>query len=193
MLDTRVFDLIAVALEYPSEQTPASTTEAAEGAPHDALAGALANLSAWLGGRDIDEVREVYTRLFDLSPVCTMNVGYHVFGDTYARGALLAGLVSEMRTVGLDPGNELPDYLPNLLRLAGRLTDAEDIDLMIRQLIVPGLDRMDETLDSKDDPWGVVLAALRTHLAEVVGGVDKTWKPRIVDESGFLGEAARHA
>ncbi len=193
MLDTRTFDLIAEALEYPTEHTPALTNEAAENTSNPPLADALGDLATWLDGRDLDEVREVYTRMFDLSPVCTMNVGYHVFGDTYARGALLAGLVTEMRGVGLDPGNELPDYLPNLLRLAGRLSDEEDIDLMIRNLIVPGLDRMDETLDSQSDPWGVILAALRSHLADVVGGVDKKWKPRIVDESGFLGEAAQHA
>ena len=36
-----------------------------------------------------EQIQELYTRTFDINPVCTLEIGWHIFGEDYARGALL--------------------------------------------------------------------------------------------------------
>src|SRR5450759_3107097 len=40
----------------------------------------------------LSELQELYTRTFDLSPVCALDIGYHLFGENYKRGVFLANL-----------------------------------------------------------------------------------------------------
>jgi len=190
MMNREAFDLVARTLDYPEADAAERAASAARAMDDPALRASLEELARWLAENRLDEAQESYTRAFDLSPVCTLNVGYHLFGDTYDRGALLAGLMGELRRVGLEPGTELPDYLPNLVRLAARMEDEEDRGLLVREVLVPGLDRMNETLAKLERPWVPVLVALREVLAALVGGVEKKWRPRLVDESGSLMEAA---
>ena len=52
----------------------------------------LESFEKYIISTELDRLRELYTVTFDLNPVCTLDVGYHVFGESYKRGAFLAGL-----------------------------------------------------------------------------------------------------
>ena len=65
--------------------------------------------------------RSATRALFDLNPVCTLHVGYHVFGDTYPRGAFLVNLAARAARRRRRPRRRLPDHLPTVLRLLGAL------------------------------------------------------------------------
>lgn len=164
-------DPLARCLEYPSEHTPSAARAAAErlAGDHPALARSLWELAVWLETTPSGEARERYTGLFDLNPVCTLNVGYHLFGDTYARGELLAGLAGELRRAGL-ASDDLPDFLPTLLRLLPRLDDAEDRGLLAALLLRPALERMVRELSDSTSPWGALLGALPAWLGEAFPG-----------------------
>lgn len=160
-VDRETLDLVAGSLEYPRPSTATCARRAAERAAgdHPALAHALWDLAGFLEGAEPGEPEERYTALFDLNPVCTLHVGYHLFGENYPRGALLAGLRAEMRRVGLDAAGDLPDFLPTILRLLARLED-EDRSLLLEHALLPGLARMGHELASSRTPWADVVRAL---------------------------------
>ena len=167
-----VFDAVAVGLEYPypgsAEKTRAAadTVRRFEGGPaKEATVQALENLAVWVEQAVPGEPEERYSRLFDLSPVCTLNLGYHLFGESYERGALLAGLTSELAAVGLTAGDEIPDHLTVLLRLLGRLSP-EDARILLNEALLPGLAQVLTKLAQSTDPWSEVIRALTQLLAQ---------------------------
>ncbi len=172
-----LLDDVGTVLGYPAEDFSARVATAKLLADHTAdalggstagrdLAAAAAALAEDLDMRGPDWAAERYTVLFDMSPVCTLAVGYHVFGETYARGEFLAGLTGELREHGVSAREELPDHLPVLLQLLGRMEDAEDRRLLLSVVLLPGLEKMLQELKTASDPWSGVLRALPAVLRE---------------------------
>ena len=148
-----LLDQVGVVLEYPADAFSSRIATAKALADHAAelldgadagqrLSAAAAALASDLDMRGPDWAAERYTVIFDMSPVCTLAVGFHVFGETYARGEFLAGITGELREHGVSPGDELADHLPVLLQLLGRMEDAEDRQLLLSIILLPGLDKM---------------------------------------------------
>ncbi len=175
---TNLLDQIGTALGYPGQGFHDRVAAALTLAEHSSellgncdagrdLSGAASALADYLEAQGADAAAERYTVLFDLSPVCTMSIGYHVFGETYARGELLAGLVGELRRHDIDPGSELPDHLPVLLGLLGRMEDADSRQLLLAVLVLRGLDKMLAELGDAEDPWSGILRALPEALARL--------------------------
>jgi nitrate reductase delta subunit len=95
-------------------------------------------------------------------------VGYQVFGDTYPRGAFLARLAGELRSAGVPRGEDLPDFLPTVLRLLGRV-GAADAAPLLEVVVLPALARMNQALDDSRSPWSDVIRALPAVLGEPAG------------------------
>ena len=163
-------ELLARVLDYPHDGTSRLADTAAErlaGDPPE-LADALRALAAWLATTPLGAAEERYTALFDLDPICTLDLGYHVFGDTYPRGAFIAGLAGELRERGVDKGADLPDSLPTVLRLLARIEPIEDARLLLAVAVRPGLVKMAAALSESRDPWSQVLRALPALLDALV-------------------------
>jgi nitrate reductase delta subunit len=171
-LDAALLETVAMALEYPGpgKTERPGTADALTGAP-PALASALNALGAYLAAAPPGEAEERYTALFDLNPVCTLHAGYHLFGEDYKRGELLAGLVAELRKADLVIGTELPDYLPALLRLAAR-SDRGGRETLVDYLLLPALVKMTGALKASESPWAAVVRALPSALAPLGTGED---------------------
>ncbi len=168
---TQVWDGVATALEYPQEKTTLGIQAAidgltAAGDDHLALVDALHGLIAYLNNAPPAEPEEHYTILFDLKPVCALYVGWHIFADTYQRGALLAGLAEELRLAEVPHKHDLPDYLPTLLRLVPRLRTDEDRTLLVHGIILQGLPKIETALGESSAPWAAVIETLREWLEE---------------------------
>ncbi len=65
-----------------------------------------------------------------------------MFGDDYKRGELLVNLNREHGAAGIDCGDELPDHLPNVLRLLARWEDRELAAEFAEEILHPALERM---------------------------------------------------
>lgn len=154
-------DDLAHCLDYPDEGTAACAKRAAASLSsfNSRSAKALEQLSAWVEVNPI-EAEEHYTKLFDLDPACTLHVGYHLFGEDYQRGALLAQLRAELRAAGVAENNDLPDFLPSLLRLLPRLGSDEDRASLINLLILPAIDKMVSDLGRLQDPFAELIRSL---------------------------------
>jgi len=95
--------------------------------------------------RDTYELQEIFCRSFEVQPLTSLYVGYVLFGDDYKRGEMLANLSVEHRKVGNDLANELPDYLPNVLRLIVKLAEKDDIEMvedMVVRVVAPAVKKM---------------------------------------------------
>jgi len=171
MPERETLELVAACLEYPSAQTPALARRAAErtAGDHIALARALWDLAVWLETAPLSEAEERYTALFDLDPVCTLHVGYQVFGDTYPRGAFIANMARELRQAGVGRGSDLPDFLPVVLRLLA-VTGADEAEPLLEVVVRPALVKMSQALSGSRSPWSDVIRAL----PELLGGVAAT-------------------
>lgn len=175
-----LLDEIAALLEYPGHEfdaklrtaralaEPGSIVARLERRTAEDLTIACARMADALEEIGPRRAEERYTLLFDLTPTCTLDVGYHLFGENYARGELLAGLTGELRDHGVDAGDELPDHLPVLLRLLGRQRDPWERGVLISVVLLPALLKINEELEDNDDAWSGLLRALPAVLEDLV-------------------------
>lgn len=101
-------------------------------------------------------LQELYTITFDLNPVATLEVGWHLWGEQYERGRFLADLRGRQDLLGLDAGTELPDHLTVLLQMLDREFDGE-----LARKVLAALDKITAPLDEQGNPYRHVLHAAR--------------------------------
>ncbi|MFN7943020.1 MAG: hypothetical protein U0X73_15625 [Thermoanaerobaculia bacterium] len=145
------YDALADLFDYPARDYPTRVRRALDAVARrcEPAARALAAFAAGLPGDgsefeplELDEIQELFTRSFDVQAITTLSVGYVLFGDDYKRGELLVNLGRELRGVGVDGGTELPDHLPNVLRLMARWRDEALAAEFASAILHPGLSRM---------------------------------------------------
>lgn len=158
-----VFVALADALDYPEDESFPARLEAAvthlkEPAPD--LASAISRLSTALDEDGLEPLQELYTQSFDMNPAASLDIGWHLFGESYKRGAFLVGLRDDLREHSLTEGSELPDHLPSVLRLLALLEDGEHAELLLRACVVPALLSILRTLRGREDhPYVPILEA----------------------------------
>jgi len=123
-------------------------------------------LEAWLPfAREapLAEQEEAFTRAFELTPLCALEIGWHLFGEEYARGMLLVRLRRELARHGIDESGELPDHLALVLRLLARM-ELPAASAFASACVLPALARMEVLLRQSQDPHAGLLTALRLLL-----------------------------
>jgi len=156
---THLIPGIAALLRYPTLDTPGLSAALADAAmqtghPCQAFLEAFALVAR---SSSPQELEEIYTRSFDLNPDCALEIGWHLFGETYKRGQFLAMMRHHLREQGVDPGANLPDYLPALLDLTMKLESQDAMDL-VDDCILPAMEKIQHAL--KDSAYVHVLQAL---------------------------------
>ena len=156
---SRRYDLLAQLLNYPEVEgypdTLARALEILEDGYADAAA-TLRPLHDHVQGMPNPEIQEMYTRTFDINAVCTLEIGWHIYGEDYARGALLVNFREELRLVNVQESCELPDHLTHVLMLLGRIGGEKADDLAARY-VLPGLNKMLEGMDADTQPYRALI------------------------------------
>lgn len=101
-------------------------------------------------------MEELYTRTFDLNPVATLEVGWHLWGEQYERGRFLANLRELQASLGVPMSNELPDHLTVLLETLALMEQPESL---ARQ-IAPALEKIAKPLEEQGNPYRHVIRAV---------------------------------
>ncbi len=164
-IDRDRYDLLASLFDYPAEDLPTLVEEACESL-HASYPEAAEEFRAFqrllpfegcetqghgtervVGNRReegyaLDAMQELYTRSFQVQAMTTLDIGYIIFGDDYKRAELLVNLNREHREADVSCGNELPDHLPNLLRLLPRWRDSETMIEFVQEILAPALEMM---------------------------------------------------
>ena len=172
-----VHDALACLLSYPEESKgtryPDALRTIRTSCPE--TADALASFEQGIADLSPGELEELYTRTFDNVAERSLEVGWQLFGENYARGVLLVRLRALLRKYDVPEATELPDHMTHVLQLIGR-APAGLADALIEGQVGPAIEKMLEGLRSMKSPWvGVLEAArmaLRTHAP--VTGVKET-------------------
>ena len=119
----------------------------------------------------IEEMEELYTRTFDINPVANLEIGWHLYGEQYERGAFLVKMRGLLRTHHIEESAELPDHLTHVLCLLGKMEKAV-ADEFAAKYLLPALDKILEGFKEQSNPYEHVLRSLKSfiehqHLAGV--------------------------
>lgn len=108
----------------------------------------------------LTELEEVFTRTFDMAPICSPYISAHLYGDeNYERGNLMAGLIDRYSETGFDYGREMPDHLAVILRFIPFAT-AEESDELVEFCLKKPVAEMAESLRDSGNPYGTLLLSL---------------------------------
>lgn len=175
---------LAPLLEYPGEDYHAlseacaaslNTDDADTIAAQPAVGGHLSKFAEHVRTLTRDQLEELYTRTFDLNPTCSLDIGWHLYGEQYTRGAFLVSLRAAHRAHGVDEETELPDHLPSVLRLLARSGETEARDLTGESLL-PAVEKMLSAFSNDQNPYSSLLRAvdgcLHMICPLVTGGTD---------------------
>lgn len=167
--EIQMFDSVAEILEYPTLEWPVRLEKAIEMTGTTGLDGS-ALLTEFKSGSDplnLTELQELYTRTFDLNPVCALEIGYHLFGEDYKRGEFLAKMRESENPYQLGQERQLPDFLPVVLRLLGKMDDAELRASLIGYCMLPAFKKMNTAFDKGENPYGRIILFLTKVLKQI--------------------------
>lgn len=161
---------IGALFAYPRQERFAARLARAEGrllaAGEDEAAAALDAFERAVARLSFQELQDLYTRTFELSPSCVPYLSVHLFGqESFRRARLMTGLEEAYGKAGFDrasEGNELPDHLGVVLRAAAVFSEEEWRELIEMAMARP-LAKMAGALDPKN-PYRHLLEAVRRLL-----------------------------
>ena len=158
----QLLDALAGLFEYPAGNYPerVAVCRALADERSPGRGDAIAALEERTLGMKRGEVEEMFTRTFEINPVCALEIGWHIYGEDYARGALLVRLRQELRAQGIPEITELPDHLTHVLQLLGRL-EASLADDLAGRYVLPAVKKMIEAVKDTDCPYTGLLEMTR--------------------------------
>ncbi|MBX9880172.1 MAG: nitrate reductase molybdenum cofactor assembly chaperone [Candidatus Obscuribacterales bacterium] len=113
-----------------------------------------------------EEQEEVFTRTFDIAPICVPYLSSYTFGEeSYERGDLMAKLKEIYAIAGFQSGNELPDHIRVTLSFLSTLDDQAGADLVHYVLAKP-ITEMFDKLKNANNPYSLLMNAV-INLLEV--------------------------
>jgi nitrate reductase assembly molybdenum cofactor insertion protein NarJ len=128
----------------------------------------IAGFAAAIASLSVTEVEELYARTFDLNPDGCLDIGWHLFGEDYARGEFLVHLRQQERRYGVPETSELPDHLTRVLPLVARMPEDEAAEFESR-FLVPALEKIAKAIDHSGNPYTLLMAGLQRMLSTKVG------------------------
>ncbi len=171
MLDRQAIEAYAMLFEYPSEQRVVDEIEVAcrhvEGSGASPRGGAR-GLNLLLAERGANGCQEHFTQIFDVNAERSLEMGWHLYGEDYKRGAFLVQMRQMLRQLGIEEGSELPDYLPTLLRALARLHEGKAA-IFSTSYLQPAITRMFAGFEEKETPYGHVVEDLLRSLEATYG------------------------
>ncbi len=157
MTTAQKLDTLAALLAYPSGDRAARIEAAREALRGDAESlELLEKFAAAVSPLPLEAAQELFIQTFDLSPVCTLEVGWHLYGENYDRGAFLVRMRQMMREHGLAESDELPDHLTHVLQVLGRAEADVQCDFAERS-VLPALAKMMAGFKGKGNPFEHVM------------------------------------
>ena len=144
----RPYDLLARLFEYPDE----SYVEHCREAGLDEFASEMEKLST-------SGIQEQFIATFDWNPATALDLGWHLYGEQYARGEFLVRVREELRRYGIPESAELPDHLTHILPLLARM-DSGEAERFAGEFVAPAVAKLVAALDQKQTPFALLMRAV---------------------------------
>lgn len=143
MSNENIYEGLAALFSYPNEEFHLHAEKCLrdmDGEPTEA-AEKLREFCAATEGLTAEELQELFTRTFDLNPLCTLEIGWQLYGEDYQRGEFLVKMRQQLREYDLRESGELPDHLSHALMLLGTL-EPEEAAEFAGSYLLPAIDKM---------------------------------------------------
>jgi nitrate reductase delta subunit len=151
---------LAELLRYPEAGLVAALDRAGTlVAPATAGAEPLARFAAEARRTRLEIMQELYTATFDLQPACAPYVGHQLLGEGPQRGPLLAKLAELHAADGYRPHQELGDHVAEVLAFLAVSRPGPARDDLLRDGLLPAVDRMIAALEEAGNPYRDLLRA----------------------------------
>jgi len=162
MQDAAIYNALVALLTYPEADYPQQIEASVQVAPEECRE-QLQQFAVQMRGLETDQLQELFTQTFDLNPMCSLELGWHLFGENYERGLLLVRVREELRRHGLAESTELPDHLTHVLRLVEQMEHETAADF-VAACVLPAMEKMLQAVCDKKNPFENVLLAVRSLL-----------------------------
>ena len=128
----------------------------------------LADFAGQMQSLPLERAQELYTQTFDLNPVCSLEVGWQLYGEEYARGRFLVAMREQLRRHGIPESRELPDHLTHALSLLDHM-ESEEAREFTKAFLIPAMDKMVTGFPEQNNPYRNLLLAIARLLSSHPG------------------------
>ena len=116
-----------------------------------------------------DQLDEIYTRSFDLAPLCIPYISSYIYGnENFERGALMSNLADRYSEADYNTNGELPDHLAVILGFAEHFSRDELAEL-IEFCLSDAVGKMTEALKDADNPYFHLLQSIKEIIKQEGG------------------------
>jgi len=184
-----IYDALADLYVYPNEQYLPKLRSLVIQMPESAGA-LLREFCDDTDGLELHELEEAFTRAFDLNPAVCPEIGWHLFGERYDRGKFMVWVRAQMREMGIEECDELPDHLVHVLPVLGRLSGDEQKQFAT-QAVEPAMANMVAKSEESSTMFTKMLMGTQEFLVSTHGApawkVEDTIATQDRDDESLIG------
>jgi nitrate reductase molybdenum cofactor assembly chaperone len=119
-----------------------------------------------------EDFEELYTRTFDINPVASLEIGWHLYGEQYERGAFLVTMRELLRENAIPESTELPDHFSYILLLIERMEHDEATEF-VNQYVFPFLEKIRVGFSEEQNPYTYLFNAIEIVLKQTFNQINK--------------------
>ena len=161
------FESLSKLLAYPSEDVKEQAEECHKKfmAIDTPAASAVNEFKDFTQSSTVSDMQELYTRTFEINPLCALEVGWQLFGERYERGTFIVKMRQTLRDLKLPESTELPDHLVHVLQALDKL-QPEEAGEFANLFIVPAVDKMIDGFKDKENIYRNILSGIVSEVRE---------------------------
>ena len=174
---TSMYDAFARVLSYPDDRFGDALSELQALTADESLlllpsiSGHIHKFIDAVGSLPLEEMEDLYTRTFDITPLANLEIGWHLYGEQYERGAFLVKMRESLRASQIEESVELPDHLTHVLLAFGRMEKPE-ADVFAVNYVLPALEKILAGFKDQKNPYQDVLQSIKNTIEQYhVAGV----------------------
>jgi len=144
MKNIHTYQLLADVFRYPDKnfRTTLNECNLLLETYYPEAAAEMKAFSDYVAAAQDDELEELFTKTFDVQPICYLDLGYVIFGEDYKRGAFLLHMQEEQQKAGNDCGTDLSDNISNILTLIAKSGPTIFVRELVARMLAPGVEKM---------------------------------------------------
>jgi len=108
-------------------------------------------------------LEEVFTRTFDSNAERALEVGWHLYGENYARGVFMVRMRGLLRQLGVTESSELPDHISHVLQVLAR-ADRKVSTALAGGIVAPALAKILDGFGDRNNPYFGVVRGLKQFI-----------------------------
>jgi nitrate reductase molybdenum cofactor assembly chaperone NarJ/NarW len=113
---------------------------------------------------NLSALQERFTQTFDMNPSTCLDIGWHLYGEAYQRGAFLVELRQLLKENKIKESSELPDHFTHILAILDILKP-EDQQQFIVNFVIPAIKKILIGFGDEKNPYKHVIEFL-SHVFE---------------------------